>query len=543
MSTIDTTPKMVRILLKLLRVRVTTKTIVSTLQKHPNYPNLSAISYALQEWQVDNLAVQVDPEQLINVPTPYIVHREDEGGFFIVIRSFKNGIVEWIHPNNGWQHEPFHDFKKHWIGLVLIAEPNSKSGESNYLSNFLQEISQILRLPALIIGALLLAGLAMRTQPFGSIFWAWSSIKLIGAVICCLLITISVDQSNTLAQKLCGVGEKANCSSVLASPVASILGLISWSEIGFIYFVGSWLSLVYAAKIHDIHIQNSISDLLLWCDFLALPFTFLSIWYQNYVLKQWCILCLIVLSLLWTESVIGQLFGLKLTAVNWSAIWMLSVCLLIPILTLIFVKPYLVNIQKIQLVNTDLQIFRSNPAVFQTLLHQQIKKRGEPPKEILITLGVFNAPHTLTIITNLFCHPCLRLHNELTDLLEGTEAVNAQLILMVPQQLDNPRRAVLSRFLRLSYEERLTALRVWAANPQQDLEQCLNSFTPHYELALANSWLVLSEEWCKLNNIEATPTVFFDEYQIPNGYRLQDVVELCKYGNSNPSQKAVQESC
>lgn len=219
--------KTVMVFLKLLGVKVTEKTLTTVLTNHPDYPSLSAISNALRKWQVDSLAIEVEPKQLTDIPTPFIVHNEDEGGFFVVVRAVTDSRVEWLHPNKGWQQDSLNTFTKRRSKISLIAEPGPEAGEINYEVNRRREVWSHWKKYFLLTGCLFIAVSSLTVFSTSWYLLGWLIIKLAGIVICGLLITASLNKMNPFVKQLCHVTKLTDCYSVITSPVATIGGLVS----------------------------------------------------------------------------------------------------------------------------------------------------------------------------------------------------------------------------------------------------------------------------------------------------------------------------
>lgn len=87
--------------------------------------------------------------------------------------------------------------------------------------------------------------------------------------------------------KLCGDFEyKYNCDSVIASKGAYVIGDITWSDVGIIYFICMLLICMLPFD-ENLLIYIAMS-------FGTVPYIFYSIYYQMRVLRSWCLLCLIV---------------------------------------------------------------------------------------------------------------------------------------------------------------------------------------------------------------------------------------------------------
>ena len=77
------------------------------------------------------------------------------------------------------------------------------------------------------------------------------------------------------------------CSPVVLSKGATIIGEISWSDIGIVYFLSMYIiSLLFSYE------SNNLA--LIISSFIAFPYTIFSVYYQWKIAKSWCRMCLMV---------------------------------------------------------------------------------------------------------------------------------------------------------------------------------------------------------------------------------------------------------
>jgi uncharacterized membrane protein len=293
----------VMLLLKNLGITIDAGQISAELEKHPDYPTLLAVSDVLTNFNIQNSAYRVSAEELGKVPRPFIAHAPKQGDDFLVVHHLDADYVTVS--NNTWRRHKLKtsEFKERYKGVVLTAE-NGK--ENNAVKKSFLQLPAGWRVPFVAAGfaAVLVASLFMYTNYFVGLNWPialLTLIKTVGLAVSVLLLMQSIDRNNPLVQKLCqGAGNK-NCNAILASKAANVpivIGIkgLSWSEVGFFYFAGTWLALLFGGGrpvvLYGLAVLNLIS----------LPYTFYSIYYQARVAKQWCILCCTVQALLWLEG-------------------------------------------------------------------------------------------------------------------------------------------------------------------------------------------------------------------------------------------------
>jgi uncharacterized membrane protein len=487
--------------LKAIGAKVTEETVEETLKNHPDYPSLLATSEALNDWKIENVALRIKPEQLWELPTPFLTHLYVDGGIFALVKSVKNGAVEWTHTKEGFKRDKTEDFLKKWNGVVLMAETNADSGEKNFIENNKKEILNNLRTPVLLFGATLLI-FSLFYYNF-STDWHYNAVlltKLAGVIISTLLLWQSIDKNNPFIKNLCQAGGKANCNAILSSNAAQVTTWLSWSEVGFFYFVGGFVALLI----------NPNSMFLIWAlGATTLFYTFWSIYYQAFLAKQWCTLCLtvqliIVLEFLLNINFLSELKVLLL-ALTFSDIVNPLSGVSSAVLFWLFLKPILQKSQQVTHLKNDLTRFKNNTNLFWSLLEKQVKMPFIPQNMETIIIGNPNADYTITMVTNPFCQPCADTHTLIEDLLETIENLNCQVIFSAN---NSDRRGIVARtILSLPKVQQSEGLHTWYKNKEWNIEkwQAYIGFT---EAKKTETIIEQHIIWCEEAKIESTPTLF-----------------------------------
>ena len=508
--------------LKAIGAKVTEETVEEALKNHPDYPSLLATSDALNEWKIENVAARIIPEQLGELPTPFLTHLYVDGGIFALVKSVKNDAVEWTHTKEGFKRDRTEDFLKKWNGVVLMAETNTDSGEKNFTENYKKEILSNLRTPVLLLGATLLV-ISIFYYNF-STNWHYNAFlltKLAGVIISVLLLWQSIDKNNPFINNLCQAGDKANCNAILSSNAAQVTSWLSWSEVGFFYFVGGFVALLI----------NPSSMFLLWgIGATALFYTFWSIYYQALVAKQWCTLCLTIQGLFIVEFLININFISELSEEILAANFSDLVAPLLgaggAVLFWIFLKPILQKSQQVSPLKNDLRRFKNNPNLFLSLLQNQREIPYFPQDMILF--GNPNAEHKLTMVTNPFCQPCAKTHKVVEELLFTNENLKCQVIFSASNHKDDKRGIVARTILSLPKDQQANALHQWYENEERNIEKWQTQFGTIGNGKTENI-IEQHKTFCEIAKVEATPTLYLNGYKLPQQYRITDLKGILKY--------------
>ncbi len=517
-------------LLKRLQVPVTNTTAIEHVESHPDFPSLYSISDSLKTWNVDNPAYHIEAQNLVELPTPFIAHTRRAGGSFVLVNSI-NGSIDFINEKGKTEKATRESFLKDWTNTVLLAEKNDHSGEKEYQQHKKKEIISALRIPFIVAGALSLVILYIvlySNAVTGAAASLLLVIKLAGCIVTGLLLWFEVDKANPVLQQICSGGKNTNCTAVLSSKSSKLFDWLSWSEVGFFYFTGSFLSLLLTA-----YYQLPTLALLSWLNLIALPYTIFSVYYQWRIAKQWCPLCLTVQALLIIEFAITY-FGYWTASTNQliipsSDLLIIFTSFLLPILFWTATKKTYLTAQTGKQYKKELSKLKYNKEIFTALLQKQ-KTITVSPDGLGISLGNPDAKHTLIKVCNPYCGPCAKAHEVIDELLEGNEDLKVQIIFTATND-EKDIKALPVKHLMAIYEKGdaaliQTALDDWYGADKKDYEAFSRKYPLDDELNSQGGKLEAMDSWCKAIGISFTPTIFIDCYQMPEVYKIEDVKHL-----------------
>jgi uncharacterized membrane protein len=507
-------------LLKFSKINTDPAIIISELEKHPNYPSLLAISDVLTALNIENSAFEASYEDLIDVPCPFIAHTNFNGGDFMVVNRIKGDHI-YVSSEKWNKHKlSVTEFNRQYAGVVLVAEP------SVTFSTFPVTIKSILtniRVPAITAGLvlILLSLLFFNTGYLANLSWQTLLLTLFksaGLLTSILLLIQSVDSNNPLVQAICQSGGKTDCNAILSSTAANVFEGLTWSEVGFFYFAGTWLLLLFGGG------SSLTWTALAVLNFISLPYTFYSIYYQARVAKKWCVLCCTVQALLWLEFIPlisnfkGSSFSLTAyPAGAWSALF---VCLIAPVILWSLLKPLFLKTQQLPSIKQQLHKFKYNSELFNKTLTGQ-PKYTLPGEEWCIVLGNAEADNIFTIATNPYCPPCAKTHQLLDELLHQNDNLQARIIFK--SDLSNPVSRHLMALNQLPDKKIVKqALHDWYEHKHKTYESWAKVYP--VQLDEAESYkLDKQRDWCQLADITFTPTLLLNGYRMPDLYRLPDL--------------------
>ncbi len=512
-------------LLKLTKVKVTSTTLKNKLRQHPDFPTLVSLSGVLTDLKVDNMATRINPYQLSEIPLPAIAHFESGEGY-VTINKIEDNQVEWLHNQMGIRRESIAEFSQKWQGITLLAQPNENSGEEYYSNNRRFEIIEKSRNPFIISGLLLILGYFIWNNFIGlsienpNSFYAFIVAKFAGVIVSCFLIWYSIDANNSFLRSVCEINSKTNCGNILNSEAAKIFGWLTWSEIGLFYFMGGFLALVFS---------NNLAETLLilkWLNVLSLPYTVWSVYYQAFVAKEWCVLCLTVQLLLWVEFFTLLQISFSLNSEMVDSFINLSLCFLSVTIVWAFIKKPLQNSERFGEVYNTLQKIKFDPDFVKGILS---KEHMLPPifdGMKVLRIGNPKAENTITLVLSPSCASCGRAFAEAKQLVYNNLQFKIEIIFSTSNEFSSIGGQVARGILSLPIEEMEEAAQKWFQNTKQDhrnwkLSLCLNNET---EIDFQRMAFHLS--WLELAGVVSAPAIFLNKAELPSVFGVQDIEKL-----------------
>jgi hypothetical protein len=516
--------------LRLLRVKVNNATIDETLQNHPDWPSLLCISDSLRKWHVPNAAGRIAKDDIAQLPLPFLAPVLDDVSPFAIVKEVSQTEVGYYPKGyKKYKLEKKEDFFKKWDGVYLIAEPTKNSGEHEY-----RKVKEGAYFSTLLRSSLLLLIIFQSFHFLHARIRGNSSIPILGiyfqffALLAGVFVTLfllwyEVDNNNPLLQKVCTGLVKTNCRAVLTGPQSKLFSWLTWSEVGFIYFGGGLLLLLFSTN----SLTTTIA-VLGWLSILALPYPIFSIWYQWRVAKQWCVLCISVQFLLVVSALNSITNGLLPISFDHSFTQIINALgfYLLPALVWAFCKPFLFKMKNAKNTYRDYLRIKFNGEIFDTLLKRQTPLKL-PVDGLGIDIGNIKASNTLIKICNPYCGPCSKAHHKIEKLLEQHDNLRVKIIFTASNDQNDITAKPVKHLLALAEggNEKITkkALDDWYLAEKKDYSAFASKYPIDSDLAIQRAGLEAMSSWCREMKVAATPTIFFNGYRLPSAFSIDDL--------------------
>jgi uncharacterized membrane protein len=514
----DNTVSVIQRAVRHFRIAVTKSSVKEELKSHSYYPSFKSISDTLNEWKVEHYPLRYKPDEMNELVAPYIAHFSNGGGQLAFVSKIRNGRATYYESFNKKKETILEEFYKRCSGAVILLNPDERSGEKNYRKKRQDELISKSVLPVTIFTILLFLSL-MVINPFTTwavLFHEMQGLlfltKTTGIALSVLLILHEFEVSLSLTEKLCHLNKATNCNTVLNDKASKIFGWFGWADTGFIYFTGC---LLYLSQ----NFNEQGLSLLAILSALSVPYPVFSIYYQGFVLKKWCPMCLGVQLILIIEVILllpqfstlsfsfRSLSGLILTFLVTGIIYTLII---------LFLKEKISN----EMHYYKYLGFKKNPDILRTLLLNQ-SHYDIPVTGTCLVFGDKDASLNITVFLSLHCSHCARAFEKIKNILKSEENAAFNIILITS---DNKIINALYHFKRLNKDdEALDLLDQWFNADPYSRSKISETLCIPEEDDILSAFNNDNNRLFKECNVIGTPTFFVNGYLLPSQYDIDDI--------------------
>ena len=433
---------------------------------------------------------------------------------FILIKNITDKLVdfEW---NGKRKSVSLGVFLEKWSGIILVAEVDENSIEPNYYKNKKKEELDKIQSVSLYVLLILMGGfLLVNSGLWKNINGITVALLLLGICVCYLLLKKQLHIQSDYADKLCSVFAKSNCNDVLESRAARF-GIFTWSEIGLGYFVATII--IYLC-------MPFLIPYCAWLAVFALPYSLWSIGYQYLKAKNWCPMCLFVMTIFWLMFIVNLYIGnLSVFPAKWISFIGIGVLYLSMFLIVHKCVSVLADSLLKQQLESEISRIKLNKDVFTALLkknkHYDVQKSTSQ-----IMFGNKMAPNMITVLTNPYCGPCANMHIRIREFLKKVPNRYCIQYIFAPfdSTLYTSVKMLISSYLKDGatksaelydkwfkygkYEERI----FFQKEKLSQNESVEEEFEKH-------------KRWISESMLHTTPTILINGYVLPEEYKLEDL--------------------
>lgn len=480
-------------------------------ESHPDYPSLLALSDTLKFFKIDNGAFKISEDDLDQIPENFlaVIQKEGESEDFSNIQKVKEGF------NVNEQYFSKEDFLKIFKNIVLIAEKSESfvSQKSNQFQPYLLGcMVLLLGLPAFLNGSNI-----------------WSVLFYLFAVVGVYLAFETFKQSlgvnSGLTSKFCNATPQTSCESVVKSNKWKIFEKISLSDISLMFFLSQLFLIALFSLTDSFQRLINFSAYFMW---LALPVSLLSLYYQKFVEKKWCPICLGIIGVLTIETImVCALSSFKISALSIYSSVIIAVTIILVSLGWYFIKEVLTKSNNQQNELSKSLRFKRNYQLFKDQL-LKTEKLVFPKNNQSIYFGSETSKCQIAVFTSPFCGHCKKVHELLNELYQTyQDKIGIHILYSIDITRETPSVNVIKRLQQLFLKEGLQKY-------EEEVRNFYNKENYTYEFFKNTDYLAEEQEITELlkiqntfaneNQINFTPMIFINGYKFPDIYEREDLV-------------------
>ncbi|MES2812950.1 MAG: vitamin K epoxide reductase family protein [Bacteroidota bacterium] len=488
---------------------------------HPNYPSLYAITDSLSLLSIENIAVKVPKEQFFELPSNFLTIYKNN----IALVSKNATSITVSMEGVKTQTLTFNEFLNDWNQIVVAIEPNATLN-NNTKKTFSKWYLFIL--PCIVLTSL---SLVFNSHSLNTILLLTTSV--IGLIFSVFVLQEKLGVKNEIASKLCSLNVNTSCDSVIKSDRSDINKWFGFSDLSLLFFSISVMSIL---------IQPNES--VLWIGVLsgfAIPVIVYSIWLQKVELKKWCVLCLIISSIILLQSLI---FGLMISFIKMVYVssfgFLFSVVLIASLWFL--VKPVLNGKIKFEKETNELKRFKRDYRLFE-FLSKDIPFIDGLDGLKGIQIGDSDVENQVTIIISPSCGHCHKAFNDAYELIKKfPERISLNVLFNInPENKDNPYKVVVESMLaihNINPEKAEEAIVDWHIN-KMEFEQWKQKWAVAYVDMLVNHQVYEQYHWCLKNEFNFTPVKIINDKMFPKEYEINELKYFINDFSNEKGEKLV----
>ncbi|WP_212002629.1 vitamin K epoxide reductase family protein [Chitinophaga sp. HK235] len=521
-------------MLKSLHVNFTDNGLSEALENHVDYPSLLSLKDTIFGYGIESAAIEKGQHSYEEFETPFICSVQQEGwpvAHFIIVTDAADGHITYLDPvTDKPQQITVGEFEKIDKHIILLLDTSAARHEAGFAENRKRQQRDYLvkRIPVwLALAAILFSAGYMLTHPAGTPTWCGIGFLLtsfFGLAVSSLLIWNEIDAHNPFIKEVCGGNsKKVSCNAVLSSSGASFMG-VNWSVWGFAFFAAFFTAQVL--------FPGNTSLMLIWSalSLVAAPYILFSVYYQWRVIKQWCPLCLAVQVVLGLNALIAGTYlsdsPVFLDGIEWYHIVITLLTGIIFLFLTSFIIPELRNARDSRSYEKKWKNLRYNPEIFQALLDKS-DKITIPPDDLGILVGNPDASTEIIKVCNPYCGPCSRAHPELEQIINNNPDIKLRIIFTASGEDSDEKSAPVAHLLAIQQkfgrEKVHHALDDWYLASKKDYTAFAGKYPMNGELKEQKEKMAAMRNWCNVMKIRATPTIFINGSELPDGYRVNEL--------------------
>ncbi|GAA4774230.1 MULTISPECIES: vitamin K epoxide reductase family protein [Flavobacterium] len=479
------------------------------MQSHPDFPSLLTISDTLSFFNIENTAIRIDFQEIELLPNNFIASLKEEDNRPRLCAVEKKDNFYLLLWDNEVLSVSKEELQKRWTDIVLIISDSKSERNQPLKKDFSFFLIYVLCFILLIQFKIDIVAKFFFIFPLLGVFLSIAALKDLFGV------------ENNLINNLCNITSSSNCSEVVNSSKWKIFRYINFSDLSIVFFVSqmtAYFIFCFALSLADFF---SIQFFLLTGSF---PIIIISLFYQKFVEKKWCPICVMLISILSLEFFYLLRFEIFSLSVSFQSIFFYIALVSMIIFLWKIIKKQLIDVKELKEFRLKSNRFQRNYEIFKnTLVSKEKKLLPESP----IVFGNKESKTQIAIITHPFCKFCEEAHEILEQiLLKYHDHIQIQVIFKVDfENSDEKAKLFFKKLLGIYFskgkQEFRKAIKYWYKF--KSIEKWTSESLIVEDFDKMDDLLIKQNEWCSVNNVNYTPAIFVNGYEYPKLYERENL--------------------
>ena len=485
---------------------------------HPKYPNIIAMSETFNQYGIDAVLVQVPKERLRELPEDFVaVLTIDKVSKTVFVSNKENAPLQTRTIDNKTKVYSDSEFMNLWTGIALGVNqnPNPKVKFTHPFFK-LQSIYYAVLFTGLLYGFFAL----IKNNILSLASLGYLSLAMLAFYLGFSIVKKKLGFNDGL-NKLCSTFGKSSCTNIITKDNDHLFLNISFSDLAICYAI-------FSVTVSFFITQFNLINALFVFTISAVPFLLYSLYVQYFVLKQFCAICLTLISIVFLQILcLGFASGFM---IDWDMNGIIFLIFTMGTITSIWMllKDKLSYFEEIHSSSLDFHQLIREYDMYQAIQehHEADTLNFDKVQSVVLTDHSNEATNTIHVVLSPTCSGCTAAYKDLKKLMNyHSNHLKIALIFDLRSSSEHVQK-VFSRIAEMSVSEQIIeALDDWFIDKKLE-KQWLHKWGD--DNGIAKEVLNSHQQFLNEERIFQTPMIFFNHSQLSSFYRLKDLVYFMK---------------
>lgn len=486
-------------------------------KNHPDYPNIVSLTDTLSFFNIKNGVIHVESSDIELLPNRFVTllkgQQNNQPKLYFIEK--KENLYFYLKGERGVLISK-QELKSRWNNIVLLVEPSE--GENIAES----KVKKWFWALYVFCGLSFFSSLVLLQENWQIKFFF--IFPILGILFSIVALKKLFNIKSDFLNNFCDFSATTNCETVIHSSKWKLLEFVNFSDLSIVFFGSQFLGLFMFANDYDAFF--SIQNVLL---FTAVPIIIISLYYQKFVEKKWCPICIIIISTILLQIVTLSLHRTFTIFISLQSLIQFGFVFQLVTLTWFLLKNLLIKQKELEEFRIKGNQFMRNYTIFKnTLLTTPTKTNSILSRGIL--LGNITAPLKIVLVTSPFCKFCAEAHTIIERILEKhPEQVCFNISFNFnTKQDDEKSKKVHQQLVAVYYnqgqEAFMKALHNWFED--NDENKLGNIMVNEKEKLIINETLNEQFKWNQENEFSYTPVLVVNQYVFPKEYDKNSLIHF-----------------